>query len=108
MNNVIEDVSKLTTISVSSLKDLMTKFEMCITHSVLEAKLNNEDIAVIDIGIGKLSVKITDDELAYKFIPSSKLEASLITALQEKKSPVIDAVEDSLTERILSVYKDLL
>ena len=109
MSNVVEDISKLTTLSVSSVKNIINIVKMCISHEVLEAKLHGEDICTVSLGdLGKLIIRISEEELAYKFIPSASLERELIETLNTKESSLERALEDALMKKVISVYKDLL
>ena len=109
MTNIVQDIATLTTLPVSNVEYMTDIVTDTISHSVLEAKLNNEDTSVISLGkIGKLLISITDEELRYKFIPSKYLEDKLITTLNAEESSLEVKVENSLNKRLISVYKDLL
>lgn len=107
MKNVIEDLSTLTTIPVTSLAKLIDKSILCIEDEVLNSFLNNEDIISLNIGIGKLVIKIEENLIRYRFIPSKKLEDGVKEALASKKSSLETTVEQHLIDKILKTYKDL-
>ena len=77
MVNIIKDISTLTTIPYATLVKLVDIAELCICHAVEESKLRNGDLTSINIGVGTLNIKTSDDEIKYKFIPSSKLEENV-------------------------------
>jgi hypothetical protein len=107
MTNVIQDVSTLTTIPLSSLQKLVGKGQDCICHSVYESILNNEEVTELDIGIGTLYIQCNSEEARYKFIPSLMLEKQVRETAQTRESPVILNVEEKLKDKIMYVYKDL-
>lgn len=107
-NNIIEDVSQLTTIPLASLNKISALEINCICHAVQESMLAQENITSVDIGIGKLLLCQETSGIRYKFIPSSELEKSLIETLTNRKSPLISQVEETLVSRIVKTYKDLL
>ena len=61
MTDIIKDMSTLTTISEKSLHELMKKEEYCIVSAIFENMKNNEVLTELDIGIGKLLVKIENN-----------------------------------------------
>lgn len=108
MNKLIEDLSIITTISQHALTNLNEKSIACISHSVCESLLSGNNITEIDIGIGILYIKCEVDQIKYKFIPSSKLEESVVHTVKHKKSPVQYCIETSLKDRIETTYKNLI
>ena len=107
--NLLDDLSVLTTISKYGLTDMSKIAEMCIAQAILEAKLNNQETVKIILGtLGELNVIITDSEVTYRYIPSKSLEKDIIASLQTNKSKLQEALENSLTKRVISVYKDLM
>ena len=107
-NNLLNDLSVLTTIPQATLVRLMDKMSWCICNSVEESLLNSEKMTEMDLGIGKLLLCIGEDSLEYKFITSMKLESNLIKTIKEKKNPLVSNLEQSLADRIINTYKDIL
>ena len=107
MNNMIEDISKITTIPRVTLQKLLEKSEMCICHDILEQILRNETYICVDILFGELYLNIDNDQVKFKFIPSSQFEDMLVETINNKTSPLITAVEDGLSTKIMNVYKEL-
>ena len=107
-NNLLNDLSIITTIPQATLTKLTDKSIWCICNSLEEAILKLESIAEIDLGIGKLLLGIEDNSLEYKFIPSPKLESNIIKTIKDKKNPLINQLESSLADRIINVYKDMM
>lgn len=106
--DLVSDISTVTTLPDKTLRRLCDKSNECICHNVLENIQNGETETVIDISIGTIKILVVDDEIHYRFAPSSKLEDMLITTLNSGEDPLIKHIEESLTNRILTVYKDLI
>jgi hypothetical protein len=81
--------------------------EAVICHAFLESIKNKDDYAEIDIGIGSLYIKSTEDGIKYKFVPSDHLSAVVETTSRTKKSPLGLKVDEVLGRRIMNTYKDL-
>lgn len=108
MSNLVEDLVKVTTIQKATLDRLCNISIDCIGHSLYESINNSDNITEITLGIGTLLMKLEDDSISYKFIPSNKLENTLIDVAQKKESPLTKAVEKSIVDKIEKTYKDLL
>lgn len=109
MTNLVQDISTLTTIPVSNVEYIADIITDTISHSVLEAKLNDEETCIISLSkVGKLLISISEEELRYKFIPSKYLEEKLINTLNKEESSLETKIENSLSKRLISAYKDLL
>ena len=70
--------------------------------------LDIEPISEIDLGFGTLLIKLEDDSVKYKFIPSNALETNIKETVTKKKNPLIAAVDSSLVQKIEHCYKELL
>lgn len=108
MNKILEDLNILTTIPLTALQDLKDKGIDCIAHSVLENVLSKNPLTELDIGIGILYIKLEDDSIKYRFIPSKKLEDTVASTILTKQSPVVSRVETALKEKVESTYKNFL
>lgn len=107
-HDIISDISSLTMIPLKTLHKLTDKSIECICNDVYESQLNGDEISVIDLGIGKLSIKILPDNISYMFIPSKSLESEVKHTVMSKSSPLIKSIEEGLASRILNTYKDLI
>lgn len=105
---MIEDLARITTIPVFTLKKLFNNLCFCICHKVLENYLEKNLDTCVNIGIGKLSISIIDGQILYKFIPSQKFEQILIDTIKNKQSPLVNKTEDILIDKIITTYKELL
>lgn len=108
MLNLIEDISKLSNIPQSILNKLVNIAKFCVCDCLIETKLKNESLSEIDLGLGKLNILVSEDQIEYQFIPSRSLEKNIKTAVIKNKNPLEIAVEDSLNTRIKNTYKELL
>jgi hypothetical protein len=106
--DLVSDISIITTLPDKTLRRLCEKGNECICHNVLETIQNGESETSIDITMGVIKIIVENDEIHYRFIPSSKLEDMLVTTLNNGTDPLIKHIENSLTNRILTVYKDLI
>lgn len=106
--NILNELSTVTTIPIKDLKNLSNRSNELICHGVLECVKLGDTEAVFDIGLGTVKISILDDELFYRFEPSTKLEKMLIESVSNNSDPLIKAVEDKITDRILRAYKDLM
>lgn len=104
---LLEDLSILSGVAITNLDKLTSLEEDIIGHAVLEAVTNKDPIAEIDIGIGVLYILISDDEIKYKFIPSSKVQNSVKLAVDKRQSKLTQRVDETLARRIMHTYKDL-
>ena len=108
MIDLLNDINQLTTIPRTTLDRLVQLTNTDICHCVEEQLLKQETITDIDIGIGRLLIKLEGNEIFYKFIPSTQLEKNIITTIKTKESPLIQKAEKSLVDKIENVYKELI
>ena len=108
MVNILKDISTLTTIPYATLTKLSDVLELCICHAVEESILKNGEVTSINVGIGTLNIKATEEEIKYKFIPSSKFEEHVKQTVITKESPLVAKVEERLKDKVMNVYKELL
>lgn len=106
-HKLLPDLSSIYSIRISLLNKLSELAELCICDYLLEAKIKNDDLVEINIGIGKIVILLLEDSLEYQFIPSSNLEKHSINTLLDMNSPLKDAVETGLENKLLSTYKEL-
>ena len=107
MQNILDDLSTLSTIPYTALEQLKDKVEDIIAYGVFESTKNLEECAHIDIGIGILVVKIEENKVYYKFRPSKTLESRIKSSVNKGVPTLIGRIEDSLSNKITKTYKDL-
>lgn len=108
MPSLIEDLSILTTIPKATLDQLTEKSYSCICHNIYENILDKETVTTVDIGIGIVKIRLEDNDVIYKFIPSKKLEKYIKQTFTNNESPLVKKVEKTLSNRIINTYKDIL
>lgn len=108
MNNLILDVSKLSNIPSATLSKIQDLEKILIAQYISESILTDQETTEIDIGLGKLLIRVSDSEIKYKFIPSKALDQQLINTVNSKTSPLIDKLENSIQEKIMRTYKEMI
>lgn len=106
--DTLQDLSTLTTIPYSNLQKLFYRLGTIIAYDVQEAIKTGEQISTLDIGFGTLNIKVTTDDVSYKFIPSSTFEQDIVRGVLDSDIKLVNDVEESLRNRILTAYKDLM
>lgn len=107
MVDLIQDIASLTTIPKDWLDKLVTKSEWCIVSAFKELPKENS-IHEFNLGIGILYIQYNNDELFYKFKPSSRLEKALIEFFLHGENPLELVLEKRLVDKITNTYKDIL
>ena len=108
MDNLVDKISKLTTIDTKILNKLMKKVEWCICDDIYLSMLSNNHRCSIDIGIGSLVIDFSSGDLIrYKFIPSNEFEKGIVNTIVNKENPIVTRSEQSLVSKISNTYKDL-
>lgn len=106
-NNLIEDLSEVTSIPLVLFNKLTSTSEDIVCHDVFESFYEHNSVTEINLGIGKLQIYINEDAITYCFVPSNSLEKKLVDVVTNQKDPIITHLEESLTEKILNRYKEL-
>lgn len=107
MNRIVDDLSVLTNVAKYNLESMVNLSTNLISHAVFESVREQEPYTEVDIGVGTLYIKIEDDMIQYKFIPSTKLDNAVKDTVKNNRSRLTVTVEDTLGKRIMSTYKDL-
>lgn len=108
MQDILKDVSTITTIPLATLKSLSEKEIWCIVSNFCNNIKIGENLSELDLGIGILQLYYDKDQIRYKFIPSSKLEEALISSAQNHTNPLELMLEKSLITKIMNIYKDII
>ena len=108
MNNLLKDVSKLTTIDDKTLSKLVEKILYCISNNLMEEILADKQVLEIDIIFGTLYIKIEDEQLKYKFVPNETFEDVVVTTILKKKNTLENTIALTLCSKLTRTYKDLL
>lgn len=106
MTNTVSELGTLLRVPNKVLEELATKACLCIGSTINDAARAGEEAVVVNIGIGTLSVNLTD--MACKFIPSKELKASIKKAITEGVDPLELALERALAEKLLAVCDEVI
>ena len=99
--NIINDLSSYTKVPVKVFKELIVDMDLCIGSAIHDAILQKEEAAVLDIGIGTLSVDLIG--MQCKFIPSKNLNSIIKKSISEKIEPIEKTVEQELINKLLAI-----
>ena len=99
--NIINDLSSYTKVPVKVFKELIVDMDLCIGSAIHDAILQKEEAAVLDIGIGTLSVDLIG--MQCKFIPSKNLKSTIKKSISEKIDPIEKTVEQELINKLLAI-----
>ena len=108
MYNLLDDLTVVTNIGRFNYEELANKSVAIISHNVEESLRDDEIISTIDIGIGQLNIYHTSDEIKYKFIPSKKLDDTILNTCKTRKSQLAITVDNELGRRLSNTYKGLI
>lgn len=109
MQNLINDISTISTIGEDALAKLVNIAKYCICNAVDEVLLSKKDnVTSIDLGIGILSILVEDNSIKYKFIPSEELESGIRDVAIGDDNPFVIKFEKTLVNKITNLYKELL
>ena len=108
IKNVISDLSVLTTIPENTFNKLVRKINYIICDSVIDAKLDSDNLLELNLGIGTLYIQVASDQCKYKFLPSNDLNNLLKNTLETGENPLENILENSLINKLSNTYKDLI
>ena len=105
--DVKSDLSTLTNIPVRYLDKMENLLEYIIIDGINDATISGENVVEFKSSIGSLLVGVEDNVVKYKFIPTETFENDLKSKIKYGQNLLKDKLEEALTERITSLYKDL-
>lgn len=108
MNSIVKDVSTLTTIPEAVITKLLDKFIYCIVDSIVEDIVSGNDTTEVDIYLGILTIKHSNDEIRCRFTPSAKFNDGMTKVIIEGENILEKTIESTLKDKITKTYKDLL
>ena len=108
MYSLQDDLKTLTNISSDVIDKLVNKILYIICDDVLDTHLNNNTVTDIDIGIGVLSICVDNNQIKYRFKPSTLVESSVKNTIVDLKSPVKERAAKTLSSKINEMYEELL
>lgn len=104
--NVLNDMATLLKLSNKTLTELFDKMSLCIGSIIYEAKAKDEKVALINIGIGTLSIDLVN--MNCKFIPGKNLKNAIKKGLESKIDPVELAVEQALADKLIALCAEVM
>jgi len=107
MNNVINELSTLTSIPEKTLNKLVEKLIYVSCEDVLENVLDEKPTSELDLGFGILYIKHSEGEIKYKFIPSEAFEKAINDTVTKKLNLMEKKLSDTLSKKFIEVYKDI-
>lgn len=108
MIDVLQDLSIITNIGKYNFDKLINRTILIIGHAVEEAKRDNKDSIVLSIGIGELHILNINSDIKYNFIPDKHLVKIINNVKEGKADPLASAIDEEITVRLKSVYKELM
>lgn len=108
MYSLQDDLKTLTNISSDVIDKLVNKILYIICDDVLDTHLNNNTVTDIDTGIGVLSICVDNNQIKYRFIPSTIVESAVKNTIVDLKSPVKERASKTLASKINEIYEELL
>jgi nucleoid DNA-binding protein len=104
--NVVDDVATLLKLTNKTMEELVNKTNLCIGSIIHEAILEGRKTAIINIGIGALSIDLVD--MQCKFLPSSKLKATIKKSLTAGTDLLELQLSESISDKLVSACLEAL
>lgn len=104
--NILNDVSTLTNVPAKALNELVRYENLCIGNAIFEAKSQDKQCIVLNIGLGNLSINIANMDC--KFTPGSELKNTLKACLAGKGDQLALKLEQAVVEKLLKIYDGVL
>lgn len=107
MYKIVDDLVILTNVGKIVYTNIIEAILSIISYDIIESIKNKEDTIKIDIGIGILILSNIEDKIKYKFIPSSKLENTVLSSYKSFNNLEFK-IDKSLSQRIKNAYEELI
>lgn len=104
-SNMTVDLSTLLRIPNKTLEELTSKVNLCIGSAIHDGLLAKEELILIDIGIGTLSISLAD--MQCKFTPSKDLKSTIKMCINTKVDPLMLELEQSLADKLIMVCEEV-
>lgn len=104
--NITNDVDTLLRIPTKVSKELTDKTCLCIGSAISEAKRAGAAYIAVNIGIGTLSVNLSD--MQCKFVPSKNLKTAIKNALSSTEDPLETELEKIFADKLLAICEEVL
>lgn len=104
--NIIADLGTATKIPNKILVELIKRENLCIGSAIHDALLEQNDVAVLNIGIGTLSVDLATRQC--KFAPSRDLRSAIKKSLEDKVDPLMFELDQAIVNKLLTICDEVL
>lgn len=104
--NIIYDLGTLLRLQSKVFEELTNKTNLCIGSAIHDALMENEEALLLNIGIGNLSISLTD--MQCKFIPSKELKSTIKTCINTKIDPLELKLEQELADKLIEACEGAL
>lgn len=101
---IVNDLGASIKIPWKTLNILVKKLNLCIGSAIHDAILNKDDIVILNIGIGTLSIRLAD--MQCKFIPSKDLKATIKQTIDQEVDPLELELEQALIAKLITVCNE--
>lgn len=105
-SNIINDLCTYTRVPNKIMTEIISKETMCIGSAIHDAMLAQEDVALLNIGIGTLSIDLASRQC--KFLPSRELKSTIKKSLDEKVDPIELELEQAAIEKLMKVFNEVM
>ena len=104
--NITNDVGTLLKLPTKVTNELTDKACLCISSAISEAKRRGESRVIIGIGIGTLSINLTD--MQCKFVPGKNLKTAIKAALNSPVDPLELVLEQVFADKLLTICEEVI
>ena len=104
--NVINDLGTATKVPNKILDTLVHKLNLCIGSAIHDAILTKEQTLLLNIGIGTLSISLSD--MQCKFLPSKDLKSTIKNSLTTKVDPLELELEAALADKLIALCDEAI
>lgn len=105
-SNISVDLCTLLKIPNKILDELTEKVNLCIGSAIHDGLTDKEEVILINIGIGTLSISLVD--MQCKFTPSKDLKATIKTCINTKVDPLMLELEQTLAEKLIAICEEAM
>lgn len=107
-NKILNDTSALTNIPIKTLNRISSLEEQCLVSTLYDQYKEGNKFLEANIGIGTLIIKDEDDNLQFKFIPSTTFKNNIVKMYKDETPKIINGVEVDLLNKVENFYKKFL
>lgn len=104
--NILNDLSTFLHLPNKVLTELSAKEILCIGSALHDARLEKKETALLNIGIGQLSVELAT--MQCKFIPSKELKTVIKRCVVDNEDPVLEQLEEDIVNKLLTVCNEVI